>query len=570
MQKYSLSTLQSTLNDFVLKTKLLPTVLLTLSQAATAQQFPSAGNQIQQIQQTPSVTTPGTTFAPELKVQPGALPGIQANISVTVETPTLRIIGATQYTEAELIAVAGFKPGSKLTLGQLRAMAQRIESYLQGQGYFLARAYLPSQGITGESVTVAVAEGRYGERVLRNSTNLSDSVVNGLLDGINSGDVVFNAALERRLLLMSELPGVLVKSTLVPGTARGTSDLIVDVTPGKRVNGSVDFDNQGNIFTGKNRIGGTLYINNPLGQGDVLSLRALTSTQGLDYGRAGYQAQIGQAKVGAAYTSLAYRLNFQGQDLKGAATIASLYGSYPLIRSRNNNLYAQIGYDSKRFHDPVTLDGVKQAHVWLVNLNGDFRDSWGGGGLSSYSLSATAGSIDLQTPGVQAFDALTSQRNGNYSKVGMSALRLQRVTDGLYATASLRGQLASKNLDSSEKFTLGGTSGVRAYPEGEAPGDQGYVISLEGRVALPHLVALMPGRVQLLGFYDNGLISLSKTPWTAAHNRRNLSGAGLGLNWTVDNVFMVKTYYARKLGSEPATSAPDSAYRFGLQFVKYY
>ena len=554
----------------MLNPRLLPIAILALGQSAMAQLFPSGGNQIQQIQQPPSATPPAATFVPELKVEPAALPEAQANITITVGTPALRIVGATTYTEAQLIDVAGFKPGSQLTLDQLRAMAQRIENYLQGQGYFLARAYLPSQGVNGESVTVVVEEGRYGERVLRNSTNLSDAVVHGLLDGINGGDVVSNAALERRLLLMSDLPGVRVKSTLVPGTARGTSDLIVDVTPGKRVEGSIDFDNQGKIFTGKNRLGGTVNINNPFGRGDVMSLRALTSTQGLDYGRIAYQAQMGQAKVGAAYTRLAYRLNFQGQSLNGAASIASLYGSYPLIRSRTHNLYAQIGYDSKRFHDPVTLDGEKQAHVWLASLNGDSRDRWGGGGLSNYSLSATAGSLNLQTPGVLAFDALTSQRSGHYSKVGVSALRLQHVTDALSATASLRGQLASKNLDSSEKFTLGGASGVRAYPEGEAPGDQGYLVSLEGRVALPLTASLMPGRVQLVGFYDNGLISLSKTPWTAAQNRRNLSGAGLGLNWTVDNDFMVKAYVAHKLGSAPATSAPDTALRFGLQFIKFY
>ena len=39
-------------------------------------------------------------------------------------------------------------------------------------------------------------------------------------------------------------------------------------------------------------------------------------------------------------------------------------------------------------------------------------------------------------------------------------------------------QLSSKNLDSSEKFTLGGIGGVEAYPSGEASGDEGRKISL--------------------------------------------------------------------------------------------
>jgi hemolysin activation/secretion protein len=557
----------------MLNTKPLPIALLaylTLSQGAIAQQPPLSGGQIQQVQPGPTLLPPAATSAPALKVEPIAAPAAQANDGVKIQAQALRITGATVFTEAELIAVAGFQAGSELTLGQLRAMVQRIESYLQDQGYFLARAFLPAQDIKGGVVAVTVVEGRYGKLVLRNSTNLSFSLANNLLVGINKGDVVSNAALERSLLLLSDLPGVQVKSTLVPGTESGTSDLVVDITPGKLITGSVDFDNSGNTFTGKNRIGATVNLNNPFGQGDVLSLRALTTTQGMDYGRVGYTAQAGQARVGAAVTALAYRLDFQGQALKGSANIASLYASYPLIRSREKNLYAQVGFDSKRFRDSVTVDGNKQARVVMASLSGDFRDTLGGAAVSSYMLSASAGSIDLQTPEVRTRDATTTQRNGSYSKLGLSAQRVQRVTNNLNAFASLRGQIASKNLDSSEKLSLGGANAVRAYPEGEAPGDQGYVLSLEAQLALTQLASLVPGQVQLVGFYDTASITLNKKPWDAAKNRRDLSGAGLGLNWTVDKNFLVKTYYARKLGNEPAMSAPDTSGRFGLQVIKQY
>src|SRR6185436_10362909 len=134
-----------------------------------------------------------------------------------------------------------------------------------------------------------VLEGRYGKITLRNETNLSNSLANRLLEGLNSGDIIAIAPLERRLLLLSDLPGVIVRSTLVPGASVGTSDLLVDVTPGRRVTGSVEADNGGDRYTGANRVGATVNINNPLGQGDVLSLRVLTSFDGLKYGRAYYE-----------------------------------------------------------------------------------------------------------------------------------------------------------------------------------------------------------------------------------------------------------------------------------------
>jgi hemolysin activation/secretion protein len=75
----------------------------------------------------------------------------------------------------------------------------------------------------------------------------------------------------------------------------------------------------------------------------------------------------------------------------------------------------------------------------------------------------------------------------------------------------------------------------------------------------------MPGQLQAIAFVDAGTVR--------AHNadkRRNLSGAGVGLNWSDTNNFMVRAYYAAKIGDEAATSAPDKSGRFWIQAVKYF
>ena len=68
------------------------------------------------------------------------------------------------------------------------------------------------------------------------------------------------------------------------------------------------------------------------------------------------------------------------------------------------------------------------------------------------------------------------------------------MTDRVSLYAAINGQFASKNLDISEKMGLGGANGVRAYPEGEAYGDQGYVLNLEARCLLPSLSERVPGQ----------------------------------------------------------------------------
>ena len=545
--------------------------LLALSQGAFAQQPPSAGSQIQQI---PPAPTPQKA-APALRIEPSAAPATPVSDAVKITVDRLQVTGARVYPEAELLALTGFKPGSELSLGDLRGMALAITQRYRSAGYFVAQAYLPAQEIKDGAVTIAVIEGQYGKVAVRNQSNLSDDLVQSQLGGLNSGDTVAIAPLESRLLLLSDIPGVNVTSTLAPGASPGTSDLIVDIAPGRRVTGSIDADNSGNRYTGEYRVGATVNLNNAAGRGDVASLRVLTSGSGLNYARASYQMQFGKATAGVAYSWLGYELGreFSYTGATGTARVASIYGSYPLIRSRNTNLYAGLAFDHKTFQDKNPIDlgmpvADKKSQVLTASLRGDHRDSLGGGGLSGYSLAWSAGNIDLQTPELQERDAL-AQTSGHFNKLGFSAMRLQSVTDSVSLYAGLNGQVASKNLDVSEKMELGGMYGVRAYPAGEAYADQGYVLTLEARLRLP-TPDQFPGQMQLIGFVDTGSVTTHKNPWDAGDNRQTLSGAGVGLNWSDTNNFLVRAFYARKLGNEVATSAPDKSGRFWIQAVKYF
>jgi hemolysin activation/secretion protein len=549
----------------MLKSKLIPCALLAISHSVFAQQLPTAGSQMQQIPPAPMPQK----MAPKVMLAPvgaAATPLDASGVKIVVKR--LSVSGSKAYSEAELLAVAGFAAGSELSLADLRAMAAKIAAFYHRNGYFLAQAFLPAQDIKDGAVTIAVLDGRYGKVTLRNGSGVSDELANGLLGGLNTGDMVAVEPLENRLLLLSDLPGVQVKSTLVPGASVGASDLIVELTPGQRVSGSIDADNAGNRYTGANRIGATVNLNDPTGHGDVATLRVLTSGSGLNYARISYQTQIGKAKVGVAYSDLRYELGreFAPLGANGTAKIASVYGNYPLIRSRNTNLYAQMNFDTKRFEDKVDSTASvtdKKARVLNTSLYGDHRDGLGGGGLNNFALTWSTGEIDLQTPSLRAFDAASAGSNGHYNKLGFNAGRLQSVTDAVSLYGAINGQLASKNLDVSEKMELGGMYGVRAYPEGEAYADQGYVLNLEARMAVSN-------RMQLIGFVDHGSVTTNKDAWTVGPNRRTLSGAGIGLSWADNNNFVVKAYYAHKLGNEKALSAPDSAGRFWIQAVKYF
>ena len=555
----------------MLKSSLIAIVILAGAESASAQQVPDAGQQIQQIPQPPMVEKP----APDMLIDKPVIP-VEADIAgPKVSVNSLRVSGGTLFSEEQLIAATDFRPGSELNLSDLRNLAARITRYYNDRGYFLAQAYLPAQDIQGGVVTISVIEGRYGAINLRNQSRLKDNVAHGVLAGLDSGDIVESAPLERRLLLLSDIPGVGVRSTLAPGSAVGTSDLIVDIVPGRSVTGTIEADNAGNRYTGPYRLGGSVYFNNLTGNGDVASVRVLASNLGLLYGRASYQTLLGNASVGVAYARVNYELGreFKSLDADGSADIFSLFGSYPLIRSRNTNLYALGAVEARYLEDRIGITSTitnRNIHSVTAGFRGDQRDAIGAGGWSTFSAAATWGKLDIETPEARAVDSASSRRNGQYGKLQFSAAHLQQLIGPLSLYGAIRGQVASKNLDSSEQMALGGAYAVRAYPEGEAYGDQGYVANMEARLLLPDFSDSMPGSIQLVGFVDIGAVTLAKDPWYPGTNSAHRKGYGAGIIWSKPNDFLITASYARKLGDQEATSAPDRSGRFWLQFVKLF
>lgn len=555
-----------------MRSKILPLALLALGHGAYAQQPPGAGSQLNQLP--PPVERPRD--APQVLIEESPAAADAGTEGARVLVNEVRITGAAAFTEAELLAASGFVPGEESTLAGLQDMAARITAYYRERGYFVAQAYLPAQDISSHVVTIAVSEGRYGDVILRNKSDLSDGLVHEILDAPAAGEAIQIEPLENRLLRLSDLPGVNIRSTLAPGTAPGSSDLIIDVEPGRRITGFVDADNAGNPYTGENRVGGQLNFNNLLGRGDVASLRLLTSGEGLKYGRASYQTMLGRATAGVAYSWLEYELGKQFKPLgaNGTAKVASVYGSLPLIRSRDTNLYTGLTYEHKVFEDRLDLfpaaNRLADADVMTLALYGDHRDGFGGGGTTSFYLALSGGQLDIESPLPRAIDAATARTQGDYSKLWFHGSRVQRITRNLSLGASITGQLASKNLDPSEKLVLGGMDGIRGYPQGEATGDEGLIANLEARLLMARTSERIPGQLHLLGFVDAGRITINKDPWFPGDNERNLSSAGVGLSWSEPGDWSVRSYYAWKLGSEDAVSAPDKSGRFWIQAVKYF
>ena len=118
------------------------------------------------------------------------------------------------------------------------------------------------------------------------------------------------------------------------------------------------------------------------------------------------------------------------------------------------------------------------------------------------------------------------------------------------------------NLDSSQKMTVGGAYSVRAYDVGAVSGDTGTQATLELRHDLQFGGT---GRWQAVAFVDTANVKINKNPWTTAANSANLSGVGVGVNWSGLEQWNAKAYVARPVGSTPDVAGVSTSTRTWLE-----
>lgn len=523
---------------------------LLISSVALAQVVPDAGTFIREIETTPTMES--TAEKREI-----TMPQIEADTPVAsggleVQVDSFRVTGAETFSANTLEALVADLAGDALTLGELQQAAARITSYYRERGYFLSRAYLPEQDVSGGVITIAVLEGRLGQVRLDNQSRVRDSVVQRPLRDIKPGQMLKAEDLETPLLRLSDINGVEVNTTLVPGETVGTSDLHITAARTPLVSGTIELDNFGNKYTGEYRLGGSLRVNSPFGMGDRFDLRAMGSDESHQFFRAQYVIPVGPwaTELGGAYSDMDYELAGEFEDIgaTGNAQITTAFARQSLVRTRALNVEVQLQYDSKELEDKIAAFGSrsdKDSELYTLTLAGDMRDGFGGGGMTRASLAYTMGDLTINSYLDRVIDSVTAETAGSFHRWTPSIMRLQNLGGNWSLHAQIHGQVASKNLDSSEKFSLGGAYAVRAYPQGEATGDQGWLTNVEVRYDVN-------AQWQVFGLVDHGEVKRNKNPWDATDNDRTLSGAGLGVRWRL-NGFHINGTLATPIGSEDST-----------------
>ncbi len=492
-------------------------------------------------------------------------------------------------TDAELQELVRDSIGKELGFPELQQVASLVTAYLrEKKGYLLARAYLPKQDITEGTIVIAIISGRIDGKVrinINEPKRINPSLLAGIADrAVPADSPARMERIERAVLLMNDLPGINARASLEPGTQPGTTRIVINAAEGAIFHGLFSGDNFGDRYTGAYRGTGQVSTYDPFGFGDQLNL-SFTWAERLTQWRASYALPLGSTGFtwNAAYTGLDYELGKDLEDLKAKGWADSIFTgiSYPLVRSRNASIWTGVGFEYLMLIDEANGEKTRDRELPLgtVSVSGTFFDTFCGGGLTSSSIVLTGGDVDLSghTANKDNDDA-GPRTQGNFIRATYSLARLQRLTRQIALFGSARGQFASDNLDSSQKFILGGPTGIRAYPVGEAPGDEGHALTLEARFDLPFMPSW--AATQLIGFFDTGWVKLHRSPWpgsvtsASGENEYLLSGGGVGINTGKPGLYSIRASYAHKVGpnegrsvsGNDADNLSDNG-RFWLQLV---
>jgi hemolysin activation/secretion protein len=380
------------------------------------------------------------------------------------------------------------------------------------------------------------------------------------------GQLVDQKKIDRALALLQRLPGFKVDASYQPGEKERSTQLLIKVVDSPLLAFGIAADNSGGRSTGKRKETATINLASPLKMGDLLNITAL-HTDGTDYARVAYSIPVGGSglKVGANSSYMKYKFlaSMEGSELTplGRSVTYNVNANYPIILTKQANLSAEVNYDKKSFlnqmasTEPTATESDYKLDVASLMVSGSYIDGILAGGQTNASVNMIYGSVNLEgSPNItRDFEGANTQ--GRYKRLHLNFSRNQFITDSVSLNFDASGQLANRNLDSSEKFYLGGINGVRAYPTSEGSGSEGYLFKVE-------LYKFLPYNFNASIFWDKGHVKqyhLSKLSPESTFKpvgppNYSLEGYGASLAWSGPYQSSLKATYSHRVGQNPNPS----------------
>ena len=448
---------------------------------------------------------------------------------------SVAVEGSTVYAEEDLAYLYEERLGQEVALADVFKIAEEITAKYRNDGYVLSRAVVPPQTITDGAVRIRIVEGYISEVRFEGEARGQRSLLDAYAAKIKSSRPLSTRDLERYLLLLDDLPGI--KSRAVLGPAKdtpGASDLVILVEE-KPVDGFVRVDNRGSEFNGPGRFWLGTGFNSLDGAHERTTARLVTagkSGKELTYLEVGHERQI-ETEGKKLFLQLTHTGSEPGHTLR-ILEVESKSQSFragvtnPLIRSRARNVSLHADFVVRNSETTIFGNRLSKDRIRFVSLGALYDSADRFGGINQLGLDLDQGISILGASKEGSTDLSREKGRADFTKLRLTASRLQRLGGRWSLLASFTSQLALSKLLASEEFGVGGERCGRAYDPSEATGDEGACLVAEVRYG-HNLGAKGLAGYQIYGFYDVGGV-WRKDPG-ALEERAELSSAGLGVRF---------------------------------------
>ena len=507
---------------------------------------------------------PSPLALPEPSMREPLRPSTPSQGGVTFEVKSFVLEGVNTLPEASVQEILKPWLGRPVDFDALQKACDAVVDFYR-QNKLTVQAILPPQKIANGVVKILVTEAKLSSVVVdtpNGPTRFSKETAAEYITYANPiGQPLNSQAIERALIILNETPGVIVSGQLEPGEKDGETALRLQLNQPQWYQGKVEANNYGSRTTGANQ--GVIVLNgiNPLGIGDQVSLNGIYS-EGSQYIQGAYSLPASKdgLRLGVSGTYLNYKnvSNYATSSSAGYgdAWTSGVSAAYPLIREQGSNVNVTANYDVKSYMNKnlLTMTTISSYNIknTSLGLSGNHVDNFGGGGISSGSVNAVLGYLDILGTSIAGYGQYTPS---SFSKFTFSGNRTQQLSEDGTTSAYLAvsGQFSSVNLNSAEQIYMGGPYAVRAYPVAQGPGSQGGIATVELRQQFPE-------RIMGTIFYDIGLVQQYKNLYpgwqglTNANNTYSLKGAGFGVKWDWEG-WNLGAMVAWKVGNNPLYSS---------------
>ncbi|UYV17441.1 ShlB/FhaC/HecB family hemolysin secretion/activation protein [Porphyrobacter sp. ULC335] len=241
--------------------------------------------------------------------------------------------------------------GRELPVSVLCDIRAEANAMLRSQGY-LATVEIPEQSLADGIPDFKVVFGRLSSVRVRGDAGPSERIVAGYLEKLTGGEVFNTNEAERYLLLADDLPGLDVRLSLRPAAGGAPGDLVGEVAV-LRQRGMIDLNVQNFGSRAIGRFGGVLRgeIYDITGLGDRTSIAVFSTLEFAEQQtvQIGHDFRVGSEglRLGGQFTwsTTDPSIGLPGFDVASDTIFASLFASYPVVRSRRHSLYADAGFD---------------------------------------------------------------------------------------------------------------------------------------------------------------------------------------------------------------------------------